>query len=764
MLPGGLTIRPATLLAATLGALVLSVLLACAPAYAVVQTVGGAKAGVQPREISRYFEGTRKWDGLGKNPPTENAEAANFNNLAGNPVLHSSVGSYVIYWDPQHYYHGDWKALIDGFVQNLGAASGRLDNVFAVDGQYYDASNQPASNHFGLRGTADDTNPYPGAGCTNPQPFEVGAPLVESASVCLTDTQVRVELETFMAQHSLPRGMGTIYYLLTPPGVAVCLDNGGASGHCSDFASTLPKIEENEAKKEEPAGYVSYKNSFCSYHNAIGSGDGNTILYALIPWTAGGDGNNKLRLKDKTHAYDCQDGGFEPSKEANGELQEKEREKEKTLLEIEEFNKKNAEEKRKQEEAEKLGLMKPHNQEPNQLGSTRSEDGGFDTGLADLIINQIAVEQQNTVTNPLLNAWQDSGGKEVTDECRNSFFKAQGSVTANPETLAGTLSNSQLNGKAYYLNNTFNVASQLVAGASVPCLGGSSGVSLAPRFTAPNPVNAGEIIGLDGNESDITLSVAKVFSEGVQKLTFPTFTWDFGDGSPVVTGYEPATATMNNGTAPCALPWLAPCAGSVFHYYKYGGTYNVTLTATDIGGNTAAVTHPITVVGPPPPAPPKETPAGSSPTSSPSSTGGSPGTTPGATPRLPAPVAAAAVVSRSLRRAVRKGLTVRYSVNEQVAGHFEVLLSRAIARRLGIGGPPALGLPPGTPPQILIGRASLITTAAGRSTVDIQFSKRTASRLARLHSVPLMLRLFVRNADRHSPATTTVLTTVTLSG
>ena len=38
MLPGGLTIRPATLLAATLGALVLSVLLACAPAYAVVQT------------------------------------------------------------------------------------------------------------------------------------------------------------------------------------------------------------------------------------------------------------------------------------------------------------------------------------------------------------------------------------------------------------------------------------------------------------------------------------------------------------------------------------------------------------------------------------------------------------------------------------------------------------------------------------------------------------------------------------------------------
>jgi hypothetical protein len=130
---------------------------------------------------------------------------------------------------------------------------------------------------------------------------------------------------------------------------------------------------------------------------------------------------------------------------------------------------------------------------------------------------------------------------------------------------------------------------------------------------------------------------------------------------------------------------------------------------------------------------------------------------------VPPPVAAAAIASRSLRRALRGGLLVRYSVNEQVAGHFEVLLGRAIARRLGISGSPAIGLPAGTPPQVIIGRAILVTTSAGRSTVDIQFGKRTAARLARLHSVPLMLRLFVRNAASRSPATTTVLSTVTLS-
>jgi hypothetical protein len=130
---------------------------------------------------------------------------------------------------------------------------------------------------------------------------------------------------------------------------------------------------------------------------------------------------------------------------------------------------------------------------------------------------------------------------------------------------------------------------------------------------------------------------------------------------------------------------------------------------------------------------------------------------------VPPPVAAALIVTHSLRSALRKGLVIRYSVNEQVTGHFEVLLRRSIARRLGIGGSPAFGLPAGTPPQVIIGRAVLVTTAAGRSTVDIQFSKRTASRLGRMHSVSLMLRLFVRNAASHNPATTTVLSTVTLS-
>lgn len=130
---------------------------------------------------------------------------------------------------------------------------------------------------------------------------------------------------------------------------------------------------------------------------------------------------------------------------------------------------------------------------------------------------------------------------------------------------------------------------------------------------------------------------------------------------------------------------------------------------------------------------------------------------------MPKPLATAAILSRSLKTAARKGLVVRYSVNEQVAGRFEVLLSRTAAKRLGIGAPPALGLPAGTPPEVVIAKAILITTKAGRSTLSIPFSKRTAGSLRHAAKLTVTLRLIVRNAASHNRASTTVVTAATLS-
>ena len=96
-------------------------------------------------------------------------------------------------------------------------------------------------------------------------------------------------------------------------------------------------------------------------------------------------------------------------------------------------------------------------------------------------------------------------------------------------------------------------------------------------------------------ESDIALDAAFGYSAGGSpQANYATYTWNFGDGSPVVSGYAPGAPT-------CETPWLSPCAASEFHSYQYGGAYEVTLTVKDVGGNTTSVTHVVNVVGPPPP-------------------------------------------------------------------------------------------------------------------------------------------------------------------
>jgi hypothetical protein len=203
------------------------------------------------------------------------------------------------------------------------------------------------------------------------------------------------------------------------------------------------------------------------------------------------------------------------------------------------------------------------------------------------------------------------------------------------------------------------------------------------------------------------------------------------------------------------------------------------LTVTDVGGDTASVTEPIAVVGPPPPSSGSgTTPGGTTsvtPSTGGSSTGsgstgtgttGSTGTTGGSghgQSGTPAPVLTDVVVSKSLKKVKSSGLAVHYTVNEQVAGSVQVLLESSIAKRLGIKGPAATGLAKGSPSAIVIGSAVLVTTKAGQGTIKIKFSSKTAARLARSHKLKLMLRLVARNASRQSPQTATLLSTVVLS-
>ncbi len=724
----------AALSMATVATLVLS-----ASAEAVVTSVptesGPAVVGLQPRNGTNLF--------------TEGALPKTFSNPEGHPVVPNS-NVYAIYWDPSRYeYHGDWQGLIDNFLAGIGSASGQFANVLTVDEQYTDKANEGAAHTLNFHGAYTDTEAYPVLGnCVDPHPMSLA-----NRIACLTDAQLHRGLETFIEAHHLPKGMSTVYYLLTPPGVTVCVDHGGPTGHCSDSAEGSPE---------------SYENSFCSYHSAISptdpvSGDANTILYGVIPWTAGTFPDYQFAPEPLTVAWDCQDGGFDP---AGHVVEEREKAHERSVAEQEAFNKMSLEEKRVVEETE--AREGPHTQEPNQPITAPGPDGYYDTGLADLIINQIAVEQQNIVTDPLLDGWQDAQSNEATDECRNFFAPAQGSSTALEKTDAGTLFNQSFGATNYYLNTAFNLASQKLAYPAVPCI---PGIRQDPQFTAPNVANAGELVGFDGMESDITLDAGTRYTKLVEEeANYPLFTWDYGDGTPTVSGYAPGGPTINSSGFNCDFPWHSPCAASTFHAYQYGGTYQVTLTAIDVGGNTVSVMHEITIDGPPPPPPPAP-PAPPAPlpevngspgiAGAPGSgkTGSGPG---GGSPVFPGPVAQAVASSRSLPQALRSGLVVKYSVNEQVAGHFEVLLNSQTARRLGIRGPVATGLPAGTPQSLVIGQAILVTTKGGHSTVRIKFSKRTAQHLHHVARVSLMLRLVVRNASAQNPQSTTVITTFVL--
>lgn len=530
-------------------------------AGAIVEEVSGTKVGLEPHST-----------GVGTSGSTE----ATFANESGNAVVHGS-SVYAVYWDPNNKFHHEWETNTNYFLQQLGEASGGLGTIFSSLAQYRDRTNRPATNSIVFKGAYHDFAPYPSAGCTDPEPLKSGE------LACITDAQLRAQLQSFITVHELPKGMNTIYYVITPPGLTVCLD--AAATHCSDY-----KVSPSEETAEERHS-TSWENSFCSYHgdinpDAAAQGDGNTILYAAIPWIAGDEGGGsgyEYKAKVYSRGFDCQDGGWSPLNSEGKEGLFLEHAKEMSKEEEEKFAKETAEEQAKQLRTREL--EGPHLQEPNQTES-KNEGPDRSSGLSDVIVNQIAVQQADIATDPLLDGWQDSNHNEVTDECRDIYGNTagvglSGSEIAVEETEAGTISNETVGAGRYYINNTWS-------GAEDHCAGG---VGLIPRFTAPDPVDAGETVAFDGMESTVGLLQGWAFgASGPPTKTYATFTWNFGDGSPEVSGYAP-------GSPPCEAPWLSPCAASELHSYQYAGTYKVALKVTDVAGDVDVIEHEVTVHG-----------------------------------------------------------------------------------------------------------------------------------------------------------------------
>ena len=204
---------------------------------------GSLKVGLQPREETSVFDGP-----FWANP----SEPETFEDVKGaGPVIEGS-NIYLIYWDPANKYHGDWQQLINGFVKGLETESGSRERVFSVDAQYTDAEGAQAKYKVAYRGSYTDPYPYPTVGnCTDPRklapnPVHGIAPLT-----CLTDEQIQAELKRFIAEHKLPTGLHSVFYMLTPPGATVCL-TAETPGRCSDFGATKPKKKPRPCSATQP--------------------------------------------------------------------------------------------------------------------------------------------------------------------------------------------------------------------------------------------------------------------------------------------------------------------------------------------------------------------------------------------------------------------------------------------------------------------------------------------------------------------------------
>lgn len=336
--------------------------------------------------------------------PTVKLEPLQYHN---GPVLHSS-DSYTIYWDPVESYRGYWKELINGYMSNVGADRTNGD-VFAVNAQYRD-SGGGAVNDSTFRGSYTDKDAYPTSGCGEAATF-----------ACLTDAQIRAELQHVISSGALPGATGpAVYYLLTPPGVVVCTDEGG-HGNCSNSTSSKPS------------------NGMCGYHSAINPGGAGQIIYAVQPWVAG-------------------DAGFiEPAEPA------KTAEPTEDVLAC-------------QADAEPL-------EEPNQILGL-DPWGDYAVGLADVIINDLSIEQSNIVVDPLLNGWyQSATNAEQGDMCKWDFGPPPESPpTPDHHTHAATRSDETINGQPYYVQWAFD-STWLTIGRPARCWGATASSRTSRRRT-----------------------------------------------------------------------------------------------------------------------------------------------------------------------------------------------------------------------------------------------------------------------------------------
>jgi PKD domain-containing protein len=213
----------------------------------------------------------------------------------GGAVMHGNE-VFDLTWDPVRRDWATTRNYIEQFLRDVADGSGTLTSPYAVTTQYKDPGGRAGNASTYAGGCVDFGNPggstcrfNDGSGTAPGNPYPPNdCPLTgmnqfheelnggfDSApnDICLTDGDIQNELRTTVNQMGLigrvRTGTTPVLVLMTPPGVAVCLDAAGKL--CSANGASTAR--------------------FCSYHSHLNV-NGTEFAYVVQPWTASWTANN----------------------------------------------------------------------------------------------------------------------------------------------------------------------------------------------------------------------------------------------------------------------------------------------------------------------------------------------------------------------------------------------------------------------------------------------------------------------------------------
>ncbi len=623
----------------------------------------------------------------------------------GGAVMHQNE-TFALTWDPHRDYWSGTRGYVEQFLRDVADGSGSLGSPYAVTAQYSDSGGRAQnSSVFGggcidygsVGGSACEFgNPtgaghdYPSSGCTPKASSWIGYATTTPNTICLTDAQLQGELSTMITQTGImgrtEPGHTPLVVLLTPPGVETCLDPD--NDICSANGSPAPLPPTLSASTTggtiQPGNYLVEITYETSSGETLPSPP-QTVSVTLPTSTLTIDSPAQVSGATGWYAYVSTDGGSSYSRQGGNTPNSIG-----SALTLNSLSSGGAppigapffcsyHSEVNVGGTEVAYVVQPwtpltacdepdappvaQNASPQQLG--------VEAGLR--LVSPISQAQIAAITNPGLNGWSALDGSEINDN--------GGCVP-----LADGLDSVSIGGSSqnpYLLQREFNNAGVIESDPNT--YGGCApNVILTPVFVVPSSVNEGDEVQLDGSATASTLIVPNA---GYQ--------WSFGDGT-------------------------SAAGPSVVHSYAKGGTYTVTLTVTDRGGDVRSLSQTIDVLGPTgAPVP--------TPTQSGTGSGGSGGGSPSALKvRL-------LLMPQGLRALLRSGISLRVSSNEPANGFVSVSVTRSAAKRAHFK--------VGRGPSVVIGQGTVSGITAGSVSLRLRLSKATVAKLRKLSHVKLSVRL-----------------------